>query len=260
MTRLHSVLRRTAARAAAAALIASAIAACGGGGSSARAPATLPAPAPAPTLPTVKDVKPGVWVVMGSSSAAGAGAPAGKGWVDLLQASLRDRGAQFANIARGGTTTYHGMSASAQSVAGRPAPDPDGNVDQALSRNPVVLVVSYPTNDTALGYSVDETVNNILAIRAAALARDVAVIVLSTQPRNLTNDQLAQLQAIDQKLNASVGPCLVNVRAALAGADGRLAPGNDAGDGVHPSEAGHRLIAERVNSVLNEAKCIKASV
>lgn len=237
-------------RAVAVALMAFVLTSCGGGGNAASAPA------PVLALPGVPLVKPGIWVVMGSSSAAGAGAPVGKGWVDLLQASLRDRGAQFANIAKGGTVTYHGMSASANPVAGRPGPDLGINVDQALSRNPVVLVVSYPSNDTALGYSVDETVNNILAIRAAALARAVPVIVLSTQPRNLSNDQLAQLQAIDQKLAASVGSCLVNVRTALAGADARLAPANDAGDGVHPSEAGHRLIAERVISVLSDLKCV----
>lgn len=254
-TRLQFVLSTTAMRAVAVALVASALTACGGGGSSGSMPAPLPAPAP--TLPVVKDVKPGVWVVMGSSSAAGAGAPVGKGWVDLLQVSLRDRGAQFANIAKGGTTTYHGMSASAQAVAGRPAPNLDGNVDQALSRNPVVLVVSYPTNDTALGYGVDETVNNILAIRAAALARDVAVVVLSTQPRNLSNEQLAKLAEIDSRLSARTGPCFVEVRTHLAGPDGRLATVNDAGDGVHPSAAGHAVIAAKVDATIQSGACLK---
>lgn len=236
-------------------LAAGALSGCGGGGNA----APVVEPPPPVTTPAVAVVKPGVWVVMGSSSAAGAGAPAGKGWADLVQEAFRIQGAQLANIARGGTSTYHGMSAATVAPPGRPAPDSANNVDQALSRNPAVLLVSYPTNDTALGYSVSETVNNLLAIRAVARARSVPVIVLSTQPRNLSSNQLSQLKAIDDQISAIVGPCFVALNAALAGADGKLAPANDAGDGVHPSEAGHRIIAERVKALVDEAKCIKVT-
>lgn len=164
---------------------------------------------------------------------------------------------EVVNIAKGGTVTYHGLSLASEQVSGRPAPDPAANIDAALVRNPVVLLIAYPSNDTANGYSADETINNILTIRATALARNIAVIVLSTQPRNLNGEQLATLKIIDERLSAAVGACFVDVRTALAGSDGRLASFVDAGDGVHPNDAGHKLIAARVTDVLDGGKCVR---
>lgn len=230
-----------------------ALGACGGG---AETPVSAPVSAPVTAAP-VTQLKAGTWVVMGSSTAAGTGAPAGKGWVAQLAGNYAARGVQVANIAQGGTVTYEGLSASAAPVAGRPAPNPAVNIDQALARKPVLLIVSYPTNDTALGYGVDETVNNLLAIRSQALAAGVPVVVTSTQPRNLTDTQLANLRAIDTRLAASVGACFVEVRAALAGADGKLAPEYDSGDGVHPNGAGHVLIAERLSQLLAAGSCVR---
>lgn len=243
----------TSAKRVALLLLLGALGACGGGS----AP-SMQAPAPAPaTVAPVPQVGAGTWVVMGSSTAAGSGAPQDKGWAALLQSAYGARGAQVANIARGGSVTYEGLGASAAPVAGRPAPDPAANIDQALARRPVLLIVSYPTNDTALGYSADETVNNLLAIRAQAQAAGVPVIVTSTQPRALSDAQLTQLRAIDQRLAAGIGACFVEVRAALAGADGRLAPGYDSGDGVHPNEAGHAVIAAQVTELIKKEQCVR---
>lgn len=211
---------------------------------------------PVAVLP-VNQLQPGNWVVMGSSTAVGTGAPRGKGWVALLGDVYATRGAQVVNTAKPGTVTYKGLSANALRIARRPAPDRATNIDAALAREPVLLIVSYPTNDTAYGYSVDETVNNLLAIRAQALAAGVAVLVTSTQPRNLNETQLAQLRAIDDRLASSIGACFVEVRQALTGADGRLAPKYDAGDGVHPSKAGHAVIAEHVTELIDSERCVR---
>ena len=226
-----------------------ALGSCGGGGSD------RPAPAPV-VIPPVAQVNAGTWVVMGSSTAAGAGAPSGKGWVALVSGAFAARGAQVVNLARGGSVTYEGLSASAPRVQGRPAPDPAINVDQALSRKPVLLILSYPANDTAKGYSIDETVNNLLAIRSQALAAGVPVLVTSSQPRNLSDAQLAQLRAIDARLAANVGGCFVDIRQVLAGADGRLPFQYDSGDGVHPNWEGHQLIAQQVQAALNSGRCV----
>jgi lysophospholipase L1-like esterase len=174
-----------------------------------------------------------------------------------LQGSLKDRGARFVNIAKGGTVSYHGLSVTTPAVPNRPAPDPDSNIDQALARNPVVLLVAYPTNDTAAGYTVDETVNNILEIRKAALEKSVPVLVLSTQPRNLSVEKLSQLQQIDVQLAKSVGACFVNVRNPLAGPDDHLAPAYDSGDGVHPNDEGHRVIANAILKTISSDTCIR---
>jgi lysophospholipase L1-like esterase len=189
-----------------------------------------PSVPPAAPMP-VMDLKPGNWVVMGSSSAVGRGAPRGKGWVALVGAAFAPSGAQMVNIATSGAVTYQGLSTSALRTARRPPPGRANNIDAALAYKPVALIVSYPSNDTAAGYRVDETVNNLLAIRKQAQAAGVAVVVVSTQPRSLDETHMAQLRAIDDRLAASVGACFVEVREALAGADGRLAPKYDGGMG-----------------------------
>ena len=225
--------------------------ACGGGDDAA-------APTPV-VIPPVAQVSAGTWVVMGSSTAAGAGAPGGKGWVALISSAFATHGAQVVNLAKGGTVTYEGLSASAPRVQGRPAPDPALNIDQALSRKPVLLILSYPTNDTAKGYSADETVNNLLAIRSQALAAGVPVLVASSQPRNLSDTQLAQLRAIDERMVANVGTCFVNVRQVLAGPGGRLAAHLDSGDGVHPNETGHQSIYSPIREAIDRERCVKIS-
>lgn len=225
------------------------LASCGGGSDGA-------ASAPA-VIPPVAQIHAGTWVVMGSSTAAGAGVPSGKGWVAQLASAYAGRGVLVANIAKGGAVTYEGLSASTARVPDRPAPNPAINIDQALSRKPVLLILSYPANDIAHGYSVDETVYNLLAIRSQALAAGVPVLVTSSLPRNLSDTKLAQLRAMDERMALNVGGCFVDIRLALAGSDGRLAPAYDSGDGVHPNGAGHSLIQRQVSSRLQTGSCVK---
>ena len=162
------------------------------------------------------------------------------------------------NLAQGGMTTYEALPTNSPAVPSRPAPSASANVDAALSNTPTLLLVSYPTNDTAFGYAVDETVRNLLTIRETARSRGVAVIILSTQPRNLNATQLAQLVEIDGLMSQQVGPCFVAVREALAGPDGKLAPQYDA-DGVHPNDAGHAVIHDRIVDVIEGGRCVNSA-
>lgn len=193
---------------------------------------------------------------MGSSTAAGAGATTGHGWVATLQAGLSDRGVAVVNLAKGGNSTFNGIAEAAVPVAARPAPDPAANVDAALAQRPKLLLVSYPTNDTALGFGVDETVGNLLAIRAAAQAQGAAVIVLSTQPRALPQAQLALLPLIDARLSGAVAPCFVAVREALAAPSGVLDARYDSGGGAHPNDLGHAIIHDRVRALIDAGDCV----
>jgi acyl-CoA thioesterase-1 len=156
-----------------------------------------------------------------------------------------------------GTVTYHALPGSLWPSLSRPSPKAQTNVDAAMALAPRLLLLAYPSNDTARGYSVEETVSNLLAIRQASLAKGVAVLVLSTQPRNLSAEQRASLRLIDQQLRAAVGPCFVAVNERLATPDGLLQSAYDSGDGVHPNAAGHRLIADQVLAVINGGQCVK---
>lgn len=173
------------------------------------------------------------WVIMGSSTAAGTGAStSAKSWAGLLQAGITANNLQVVNLAKSGATTYEGLATSSPPVTDRPNPDVTANITATLAQSPKVLLLSYPTNDTANNYLVTETVTNLLAIRAAATAANVKVIVVSTQPRDLSPAQLAQLVDIDTQMSAVVGACFVAVRTDLAGIDSKLNSSYDSGDGI----------------------------
>lgn len=240
------------------------IAGCGGGASDAN-PVSAAQPASAASVRSLTPTSPapivrrGNWVVMGSSTAAGTGATPGHGWVALLQAEWLSQGATMVNIARNGAVTYEGLGATSSPVLNRPLPDPAINIDRALIQKPRLLIVAFPTNDVASGYSTDETVNNLLAIRATALAASVPVIVVSTQPRALSASKLLQLREIDARIAQEVKACFVAVRADLAGPNDWLAPAYDSGDGIHPNDAGHLLIAGAISKVLRNGDCVQVA-
>ncbi len=174
-----------------------------------------------------------------------------------MRATYVAAGITLFNLAEGGTTTYAALPSSSPPVPDRPLPLPGANVDAAIAKSPKLLLVSYPSNDTSSGYSVDETVNNFLRIRAAAQSSGVSVIILSTQPLSLPRAQLDLLPQIDARLAAAVAPCFVPVREALSAPDGTLAAQYDSGDHLHPNDAGHAVIASMVRSVIDSGQCVR---
>jgi acyl-CoA thioesterase I len=198
------------------------------------------------------------WIVIGSSTAAGVGASrASNSWAARLQAHMAGRSVAVVNMAKGGSTTFNGLTVMGMAKTDRPKPNSLSNVDAALANGPRLLIVAYPSNDTASGYSVQETVSNLLSIRATASAKGVAVIMLGTQPRFLNEELLSRLVEIDRRLDMTVSPCFVALREELAGTDGRLDARFDSGDGVHPNDAGHALIYERVRTLLDAGQCVR---
>ncbi|MBL8323819.1 MAG: SGNH/GDSL hydrolase family protein [Rubrivivax sp.] len=200
----------------------------------------------------------GRWAVIGSSSAAGMGpSQRALGWVGRLQAEAGARGAQITNLAIGGTTTYHGLAVHTAPVPNRPSPHGSINIDAALALNPTLVLVAYPSNDSANGYTADETVRNLLAIRDAAAARGVPVLVQGMQPRNMSHGARALLPQIDRRLAAAIGGCFVEVGSAMAAPDGGINALYDAGDGVHLNDAGHAVLFARIKAVLDSGRCVR---
>ena len=179
-------------------------------------------------------------------------------WVDALKATYSSRSVAIFNIAKSGMTTYEALPTSSPPVTNRPAPDPQANVDAALAQSPKLLIVSYPSNDTSVGFSADETVANLLRIRAVAQAAGASVIIVSMQPLStIPADRLALLPVIDAGLSAAVQPCFVATREALAAPDGTLDPRYDSGDGLHLNDAGHAITASRVRAVIDSGTCVQ---
>ena len=161
-------------------------------------------------------------------------------------------------IARGGTLSYQALATGSTPPAGRPAPDAEVNITRALQFAPKLLLLSFPTNDTAAGYSADETAANLLALQRAAQAAGAAALVLGVQPRDgLNSGQRTVLADVDQRLAAQAGSCFVALFAALADGNGNIAAAYAAGDGIHLNDAGHRVVRERVQAVLDGGRCVR---
>jgi len=213
----------------------------------------LASAAPQPAL-----VAPGTWSVIGSSTAAGVGATAGHGWVDLMRNDNAWRGVAVVNLGVGGSVTYNGLSLSA-AVAGKPQPDTAHNVDAALAPGAKLVLINYPSNDVANGYTSDETVGNYLSMRDSAATKGAVAIALSTQPANWvpTPAWAATIADTDKRLAAAFGPCFVMTRTALALSNDTLNPAYDSGDGQHLNDAGHALVYSLVKAVLESGQCVK---
>lgn len=219
-------------------------AACGGGSDG--APAALPR------------VTPGDWAVLGSSTAAGAGAPTDQGWVARLSAAQQSNGVVMNNLARSGLMTSQALPVGTPLAPGRAAPDPSVNVDRALALSPKLVIIAFPTNDAVAGIPAAETVAHWQLMRQRAAEVGTATLVLSTQPRDgLDATQRVALDDTDRLAADAFGVCFVALRAALSDAQGGIAAAYSAGDGVHLNAEGHRIVAERVTAVLAAGRCVR---
>jgi acyl-CoA thioesterase I len=240
------------------------LAGCGGGsGGGGATPPAPPAAAPAPPdpgRPAAPLVAPGRWVVMGSSTAAGVGASPGQGWVARVEAELTPLGVTATNLARSGLVSTQALPVGAPVPADQPAPDPRVNLDRALAESPRLLLLSFPTNDTARGLPPADTLAHLqlLRERAAAATPSAAVLVLSSQPRDgFTAAQRGQVEELDRLAAQAFGACFVRTRLALSDAQGRIAAVYSAGDGIHLNDAGHALVADRVLERLRSGECVR---
>jgi lysophospholipase L1-like esterase len=228
------------------------LAGCGGGGATDGGASVPPPTSPAPV------VAPGEWVVLGSSTAAGVGASPGQGWVALLAAEMATRQVSVHNLARSGALTYQALPTDTVPPPGRTAPDPAVGIDLALSQTPRLLLLAFPTNDAAAGYSADETLANLALLRQRAQAQGTAAMLLSTQPRDgLTPAQREALDETDRRGAALFGPCFVDLREALLGTEGKLQPAYAAGDGIHLNDAGHGALHAQVSAALASGRCVR---
>jgi len=218
------------------------VAACGGGSES-QAPAT-------------PQVSPEAWAVLGSSTAAGVGAPADQGWVARVSAEQRPSGVVLTNLARSGLLTSQALPMDTPANTGSAPPDPTANIDRALTLSPKLVMLAFPTNDALAGVPASETVGHWQLIRQRAAQSGATTLVLSTQPRDgLDATQRAILDDMDRQAADAFGACFVAVRAALSDAQGHIAALYSAGDGVHLNAEGHRVVSERVMAVLASGRC-----
>jgi lysophospholipase L1-like esterase len=209
---------------------------------------------------SVATVTPGQWVVMGSSTAAGVGATTGNAWPERMAAALLSRQVTLRNLARAGAVTPQALPAAAPAPAPRPAPDPTMNIDLALSGQPTLILLSFPTNDVVAGYPAQETVANLRSLRLTAAAAGSAAVLLGVQPRSgLTAEQRSSQAEVDRQLAIDAGPCFLPLYDALADPanPSEIAPAYAAGDGIHLNDAGHARIWALLQALLAQGQCVR---
>ena len=191
-------------------------------------------------------------VVMGSSTAEGTG-PTHRDstWVNRFRAYLEgvDPRLDVLNLARGGYTTFHlapGGTAAPERIRG--APDPLRNVDAALARDPVALVVNLPSNDAASGVDAATQLANFAAIAARAEAAGVPIWFTTTQPRGLDAAGIAVQRAVRDAILARYGDHAIDFWTGFDDAEGAQAERWDSGDDIHYNDAAHRIFFERVRA------------
>lgn len=227
-------------------LVLLAFAGCGGGSATAEEALRTPLAAP------------GTWVVIGSSTAAGVGAPAGQAWVDLVAKQWHAQGVFVDRLARAGLQTTQALPLGTPLPPGRAKPVADLNIDAALARHPVLVLLSFPSNDAAARIPAAETVGHWHRIAARAAERSVATVVLGTQPRAAFDDgQRAILAETDRLAMAAFGPCHLPLHDVLAGPDDALAAELRSDDGDHLNAEGHARVAARVAAMLNDGRCVR---
>ncbi|MCB1998450.1 MAG: hypothetical protein H6932_17270 [Burkholderiaceae bacterium] len=227
-------------------LVSVTFAGCGGGGTADTDPRREPLAAP------------GTWVVIGSSSAAGVGAPPGQGWVGLLAAHWRPSGVVVEALARVGLRTTQVLPLGTPVPPGAPGPVAAVNIEAAMARAPVMLVLSLPSNDAAARVPAAQAVAHWQQIAGIAGEAGVPTLMLGTQPRGAFDaGQREILAETDRLAVAAFGGCHVPLFDALAGPDGALAPELRSTDGDHLNADGHARVAARVNAVLAAGRCVR---
>ncbi|MDP5132240.1 MAG: SGNH/GDSL hydrolase family protein, partial [Paraglaciecola sp.] len=129
-------------------------------------------------------------------------------------------------------------------------PDMNHNIDKALSLEPDLVIISFPSNDAASSYLAEESAYNLLLMRDMLAREDVATVIIGAQPRNMSTDKQKLLIELDVLLAERMKACLVKVYQPLVDSAGNLSASFDAGDGVHMNDAGHAIVFDALREML----------
>ena len=187
-------------------------------------------------------------VVLGSSTAAGAGASSSdSAWVNRYRNHLKtlNPGNTVTNLAQGGYNTYKLMPNGFVPPIGRPAIDTLKNITRALSLNPDGIIVNLPSNDVASGFSLAEQIFNMDSIFQTAQHAGIPIWICTTQPRNFSVSQMQAQADMRDSIIDHYSPFVLDFWTGLALPNNSLDPFFDSGDGVHLNDKGHALIFTR---------------
>jgi acyl-CoA thioesterase-1 len=207
------------------------------------APAALPGEAPSqaagieavPAAPAIPADAPLV-AVLGDSLAAGLHLAAEQAFPAVLQRNLAAVGLPFRLVNAGvsGDTSAGGLR----------------RIDWILQQKPAVLVVELGGNDGLRGQDVAGVEANLRAIVQRAQAAGARVVLLGVQvPTSLGAEYGARFAAVYPRIASELGVAFVP--GFLDGVGG--VPEMLLEDGLHPTPAGHRRLAQNIAPTLRSA-------
>lgn len=179
-------------------------------------------------------------VVLGSSTANGGG-PSVKdsAWVWRYRNYLSNKRSDFSviNLAVGGYNTASIL----------PENNQENNITKALSLNPDAIIINMPSNDAAIGRSVQDQMANYNIIASRAAQAGVPLWVTTPQPRNFSQDKVQiQLDMIDATYAKFGEVFTVDFWTGFHTENGWMKPMYNSGDDIHMNDAAHKVMFERI--------------
>jgi acyl-CoA thioesterase I len=164
-------------------------------------------------------------IAFGDSITFGFGASDGNDYPALL---ARRTGVPVINAGRNGDTTGSALN----------------RVDSAvLSRNPDIVIVFLGGNDLLQGVPVEQRIANITTI-VQRIRADGAAVILVGVGSGILDPFNGQLPTIASQTSSTLVP---NVLDGVFGVPGFMS------DAIHPNDAGHVVIADRIEPALRSA-------
>jgi len=172
-------------------------------------------------------------VVLGDSLTAGLGLPASQSYPTLLQQRLNDAGLRYEVVNAGvsGDTSAGGLS----------------RLEWALQGDVRILIVALGGNDALRALPVEELKQNLAEIIERAQARGITVILAGMEaPTNWGREYDLAFHKVYPALAAEYHlPLIPFLLKDVAGIE-RL----NQSDGIHPTAAGARIVADNVWAIL----------
>lgn len=182
-------------------------------------------------------------VVFGDSLSAGYGIDKAKAYPACLEELARAKGhdVDVLNAGVSGDTSAGGLR----------------RIDWSLRQPLDILILELGANDGLRGVGTEETASNLQAIIDRVKQKNPkAVIIIAgmTLPPNLGKDFIQRFEEVFKSLAKANQALLIPFL--LEGVAGR--PELNQADGIHPTEAGHRIVAKTVLPYLLKALAQKA--
>jgi acyl-CoA thioesterase-1 len=190
------------------------------------------APAPARPAPEAKVSRPRI-AILGDSLTAGLGVAKAAAYPSLLQQRVDSAGLDYEVVNAGvsGDTSAGGLA----------------RLDWSLDGDVRILIVALGGNDALRGLPAEELQRNLAQIIERAQARGIIVILAGMEaPPNYGRDFIVSFHKVYPALAAQYHVALVPfLLQGVAGDDALNQP-----DGIHPTAAGARIVADNVWAIL----------